>query len=176
MSITVSVSIKMSSCAVTMQELAECLADPMVPKFSHKFFTGGAAAAVGAQQGTNLAGEASDPGGACQQAPVVKQTVDYANKVQKNRKTAAAEQADKRKGQQGRAARQPSGPSKVSREVAEEQALQAALNRSRMKKGERQRNSRLMVVPAAFGREKHGSDALQALRAKMGVSQAAKQQ
>ena len=158
-----------------MQELAEYLADPLVPKFSHKFFTGGAAAAVGAQQGTSAA-EASDPGGASHQAPIVKQTVDYANKVQKNRRTAAAEQSDKRKGQQGRAARQPSGPSKVSREVAEEQALQAALNRSRLKKGERQRNSKLMVIPAAFGREKHGSDALQALRAKMGVTQATKQQ
>ena len=166
----------MSGCAITMQELAECLADPLVPKFSHKFFTGGAAAAVGAQQGTDPAAEASNPGGVCRQAPIVKQTVDYANKVQTNRKTAAAKQADKRKGQQGRAARQPSGPPRVSREVAEEQALQAALNRSRLKKHERQRNSKLMVVPAAFGREKHGSDALQALRAKMGVSQAAKQQ
>ena len=160
----------------TLQELAECLADPLVPKFSHKFFTGGAAAAVGAQQGSNPAAEASDDEGASHQAPIVKQTVDYANQVQNNRKTAAAEQADKRKGQQGRAARQPSGPSKISREVAEEQALQAALNRSRMKKGERQRNSKLMVIPAAFGREKHGSDALQALRAKMGASQATKQQ
>lgn len=156
-----------------MQELAECLADPLVPKFSHKFFTGGAAAAVGAQQGTNSAAET---GGGSHQAPIVKQTVDYANKVQKNRKTAAVEQSDKRKGQQRRAARQPCGPAKISRETAEEQALQAALNRSRLKKGERQRNSKLMVIPAAFGREKHGSDALQALRAKVGVSRAAKQQ
>ena len=155
-----------------MQELAECLADPLVPKFSHKFFTGGAAAAVGVQQGTNSAAETQ---GGSHQAPIVKQTVDYANKVQ-NRKTAAAEQSDKRKGQQGRAARQPCGPSKISRETAEEQALQAALNRSRSKKGDRQRNSKLMVIPAAFGREKHGSDALQALRAKVGVSPAAKRQ
>ena len=160
---------------LTTQELAECLADPLVPKFSHRFFTGGAAAAVGAQQGTNPAAEASDHGGPSRQAPIVKQTVDYANKVQKNRKTAAAEQTDKTKGQQGRVARQPSRPSKISRQAAEEQALQAALNRSRLKKGERQRNSKLMVIPAAFGREKHGSDALQALRAKVGVSQAAKQ-
>lgn len=162
-----------------MQELAECLADPLVPKFSHKFFTGGAAAAVGAQQGSNPAAESSDHGGASHQGPIVKQTVDYTNKVQKHRKTAvdaAAEQADKRKGQQRKAARQPSGPSKISRAAAEEQALQAALNRSRLKKGDRQRNSKLMVIPAAFGREKHGSDALQTLRAKMGVSQAAKQQ
>lgn len=163
-----------------MQELAECLADPLVPKFSHKFFTGGAAAAVGAQRGTNSAAEASDDGGgAPQQAPIVKQTVEYANKVQKHRKSAVAsavENADSRRGQQGRAARQPSGPSKISREMAEEQALQAALNRSRLKKGDRQRKSKLMVIPAAFGREKHGSDALQALRSKMGVSQTAKQQ
>ena len=60
--------------------------------------------------------------------------------------------------------------------MAEEQALQAALNRSRLKKDLRQRNSKLTVIPAAFGREKHGSDALQALRAKMGVTHAAKQQ
>lgn len=163
-----------------MQELAECLADPLVPKFSHKFFTGGVAAAVGAQRGVNSATETSDDGGgAPQQAPVVKQAVEYANKVQKHRKSAVAAavgNADDKNGQQGRAARQRSGPSKISREMAEEQALQAALTKSRLKKGDRQRNSKLMVIPAAFGREKHGSDALQALRTKMGVSQTAKQQ
>lgn len=161
-----------------MQELAECLADPLVPKFSHKFFTGGAAAAVGAQRGRRSAAEASDDGqGASQPAPIVRQTVEYANKVHRKTAVAAAtESADNKRGQQGRATKQPSGPSKISREMAEEQALQAALNRSRLKKGDRQRNSKLMVIPAAFGREKHGSDALQALRTKMGVSQTAKQQ
>lgn len=159
-----------------MQELAECLGDPLVPNFSHKFFTGGAAAAVGAQHGTTLVHKPSDPTETSRQAPIVKQTVDYANKVQQNRKTTAAEQAGKKTGQTRKAARQTSGPSKISREMAEEQALQAALNRSRLKKDLRQRNSKLTVIPAAFGREKHGSDALQALRAKMGVTQPAKQQ
>lgn len=42
-----------------------------------------------------------------------------------------------------------------------------------MKKHMRQRNSKLMLIPAAFGREQRGADALQDLCAKMGVRPAA---
>ena len=154
-----------------MQELAECLADPLVPKFSHRFFTGGAAAAVAAQNSTASAGESSAPEASIpHQAPIVQQAVNYANKMQAPRKAAAAEHGNKTQGEQKKTARPPSRPAKVSREMAEQQALQAALNRSAIKKDLRQRNTKLMVIPAAFGREKQGSDALQALRAKMGVS------
>lgn len=156
-----------------MQELAECLADPLVPKFSHRFFTGGAAAAVGAQQAAD-APAALDNSDATtsNQAPVVKQAVNYANKVQDNRKAAAAQQAAKKQKQKGQlqiAAAVLKRPVKVTRQMAEDQALQAALNRSQVKKDLRQRNSKLMVIPAAFGREQRGADALQALRAKMHV-------
>ena len=161
-----------------MQELAECLADPLMPKFSHRFFTGGAAAAVGVQHSTSNADEPSDAGASSsQQAPIVQQAVKYANKMQNTRKHGAVEQGEKkREGKQKKAAKQPSRPANISREEAEEQALQAALNKSRVKKDLRQRNSKLMVIPAAFGRERQGSDALQALRAKMGASQTVKKQ
>ena len=97
--------------------------------------------------------------------------MNYANKVQEHRKAAAAQQATKksRKKGQSTAVSQLRKPVKISRQMAEEQALDAALNRSRVKKDMRQRNSKLMVIPAAFGREQRGADALQALRAKMGV-------
>lgn len=155
-----------------MQELAEALADPLVPKFSHRFFTGGAAAAVGAQRATvptSVAANSETKGPI--QAPVVQQAVDYANKVQEHRKAAAAQQATKKSRNKGQsvAVAQVRKPIKISRQMAEDQALEAALNRSRVKKDMRQRNTELMVIPAAFGREQRGADALQALRAKMGV-------
>jgi hypothetical protein len=155
-----------------LQELAEALADPLVPKFSHRFFTGGAAAAVGAQRATvptSVAADSETEGP--NQAPVVQQAVDYANKVQEHRKAAAAQQATKKSRTKG----QPTAvaplrkPVKISRQMAEDQALEAALNRGRVKKDMRQRNTKLMVIPAAFGREQRGADALQALQAKMGV-------
>ena len=155
-----------------MQELAEALADPLVPKFSHRFFTGGAAAAVGAQQATFPTTVAADSEtGGPNQVPVVRQVVDYANKVQEHRKAAAAQQATKKSRKKGQAiaAAQLCKPVKISRQMAEDQALEAALNRSRVKKDMRQRNTKLTVIPAAFGREQRGADALQALRAKMGV-------
>jgi len=155
-----------------LQELAEALADPLVPKFSHRFFTGGAAAAVGAQQATVSTSVAAEPETeGPNQAPVVQQAVDYANKVQEHRKAAAAQQATKKSRKQGQsiAVAQLRKPVKISRQMAEDQALEAALNRSRVKKDMRQRNTKLMVIPAAFGREQRGADALQALRAKMGV-------
>ncbi len=158
-----------------LQELAECLADPLVPKFSHRFFTGGAAAAVGAQQTANTAAAAPRlDADASNQAPVVQQAVDYANKVQDSRKAAVAQQAArkmKKKGQSQAPDAKTNKPAKVTRQMAEEQALQNALNRSKMEKDMRQRNSKLTVIPVAFGREQQGTDALQALRAKMGVRQ-----
>lgn len=109
------------------------------------------------------------------QAPVVRQAVDYANRIQDHRKAASAQQAakkSKKSGQSATAAGQFKKPGKVSRQMAEEHALDAALNKSRVKKDLRQRNSKLMVIPAAFGRDQRGADALQALRAKMGVRSA----
>ena len=154
-----------------MQELAEALADPLVPKFSHRFFTGGAAAAVGAQRATvptSVAADSETEGP--NQAPVVQQAVDYANKVQEHSKAAAAQQAAKKSRKKGQsiAVAQPRKPVKISRQMAEDQALEAALNKSRVK-DMRHRNTKLTVIPAAFGREQRDADALQALRAKMGV-------
>ena len=158
-----------------LQELAEHLADPLVPKFSHRFFTGGAAAAVGAQQGQNPSSQSQSPDADADsphQAPVVQQAVKYANKVSDSRKAAIAKQASKKaKGKKLHLpASQQKKPVPVSRQVAEDQALQKALNRSRLKKDLRQRNSKLTVIPAAFGREKQGADALRALRSKLGKS------
>ena len=154
-----------------LQELAECLADPLVPKFSHRFFTGGAAAAVSAQQAHAANDNAGAEDDGLHEAPVVQKAVDYANKVQDSRKAAAAQQGGKKsKGKQSTAAVANKQPAQVSRQQAEEQALQAALQRSKTKKNMRQRNSKLTVIPAAFGREQQGADALQALRTKLARS------
>ena len=155
------------------QELAERLADPLMPKFSHRFFTGGAAAAVSAQQGHNLSDQTLSPDASADARPhqglVVQQAVQYANKVTDSRKAAAAKEASgKANGKLALSASCTKKPAPISRQAAEDQALQRALNRSSLKKDLRQRNSKLTVIPAAFGRERQGADALQALRSKLG--------
>lgn len=49
--------------------------------------------------------------------------------------------------------------------------VQAAVRKSQTKKEARQRGGKLTVIPAAFGREKQGPNALQALRTKMAAVQ-----
>ena len=157
-----------------LQELASCLGDPLVPKFSHRYFTGGAAAAIAAHQDPATAtGQPATADDDAMQAPTVNQAVTLANKLQGNR--IAAVTAAQNSGKQHQAARKKkskaswqSGTSaNAARQLAEDRALQAAVRKSQTKKEARQRGSKLVVVPGAFGREKQGPDALQALRTKL---------
>ena len=163
-----------SHSCIPLQELASCLGDPLVPKFSHQYFTGGAAAAIAAHQPPSTSSDqppAADDD--ARQAPTVTQAVTLANKLQGNRIAAvsAAQQASKQqqsaKAKKKKPAWQSAMSASAARQLAEERALGAAVWKSQTKKEARQRGSKLVVVPAAFGREKQGPDALQALRTKM---------
>lgn len=157
-----------------LQELASCLGDPLVPRFSHRYFTGGAAAAIAAHPtpatATDQPATADDD---AMQAPTVTQAVSLANKLQGNRIAAvtAAQQSVKQhqlsKKKKSKPAWQAATSASAARQLAEDRALQAAVRKSQTKKEARQRGSKLVVVPAAFGREKQGPDALQALRTKL---------
>lgn len=106
------------------------------------------------------------------QAPTVHHAVTLANKLQGNRIAAvtAAQQSGKQQPvtkKKGKPIWQSVTSASAARQMAEDKALQAAVRKSQTKKEARQRGSKLVVVPAAFGREKQGPDALQALRTKL---------
>lgn len=80
-----------------MQELAACLRDPLVPRFSHRFFTGGGAvAALTAHQTSQPAATARNAGtpeapeADAMQAPTVSRAVSLANKMQSHRNSLQA--------------------------------------------------------------------------------------
>lgn len=167
-------------------QLAALLAEPLQPKFSRKWFTGGAAAAVmaavdpsapaaaggkkrkAAQPAAGERGAAAGEEVAPVPEPRTVQTVSQAVAL-------AQQQADSRSRAAG-AAGAAGGKQQTQKKAGKKKvhdpraaALQAALNKALTAKQRKKAGGRGMtVVATALGREASGPDALQALRQKLG--------
>ena len=167
-------------------QLAALLAEPLQPKFSRKWFTGGAAAAVmaavdpsapaapggkkrkAAQPAAGERGAAAGEEAAPVPEPRTVQTVSQAVAL-------AQQQADSRSraaGAAGAAGGKQQTQKKAGKKKVQDPraaALQAALNKALTAKQRKKAGGRGMtVVATALGREASGPDALQALRQKLG--------
>lgn len=147
-------------------QLGELLAEPLQPRYSKKFFTGGAAAGVAVQQeqqrkkaaAAGKQAEATGNGGG--QAATVKSAVAMAQRLADSH-AAAGEGKGK-----GKAAASGAIKKKPAARMSRAAALAAAVQKAMQKKGQG-KWPKLVVVPQALGRESQGPDALQALRQRL---------
>ncbi|KAK9811744.1 hypothetical protein WJX72_009411 [[Myrmecia] bisecta] len=133
------------------QELAALLAAPLQPKYNLKYFTGGTAAAVATAPSLQPGSEGAIAGSSSAEAVALAQRLH-------DSKAAAGVQLQARKASKAKKAKRTKQVSQQSREQA---ALAAALAQKQNKQA---RKRGLVVIPAAFGRESQGPDALAALR------------
>ena len=153
-----------------LQNLGALLSEPLAPKFSHRFFTGGGgSAALAADKAKEDTAEASHA--PANQGPTVHHALALAQKLQASRDHSGAA-AKAKKGNRD-VQNQPIASGKVksktqkpqSRQQIQQAALEAALRKKLDRKTGGRKGSGLVVIPAAFGRDQSGPDALQALRA-----------
>ena len=152
-----------------MQDLGALLSEPLAPKFSHRFFTGGGgSAALAAHKAKEDTAEASHA--PAKQGPTVQHALALAQKLQASRDHSGQQSSalKAKKGSRG-VQKQPIASSKTQKPQSRQQIQQAALEAALRKKLDRKTGGRkgpgLVVIPAAFGRDQSGPDALQALRA-----------
>lgn len=132
--------------------LDHLLAEPLQPKFSKKYFTGGAVAGIAVQQQHKQQGSSTKESNG--DARMVHKAVEIVERVTTIRNK------DFKKKDKDR-----STPGKGVKETRAAVLAAAVRKQLDKKKGKHQnKKGGLVVVPQAFGRESQGPDALQALR------------
>lgn len=153
-------------------QLARMVAEPLVPKMSTRYFTGGALAMgsllpgaipagskAGAEEGSKEGAEAAAVDAV--NAAAAPRVMQMAAQLKDARIRAEADlKAREDRQRKKEAKKRRKGQEKVDPRQA---ALQKALAAATKKKG----GKKLVVVPSAFGRAAQGPDALAALRAKL---------
>ncbi|GAX73897.1 hypothetical protein CEUSTIGMA_g1347.t1 [Chlamydomonas eustigma] len=140
-------------------QLAHLLSAPLVPKISTKFLTGGAVAQIAHGSGLEATATASTSHVAVP-AETVSKAVALANVLQKSKDAVLAQQ------KKGRAQRKPAENNK--RQLRNWKSSSQLARDMLKKKEQRKSNKRkLVVIPASFGRDAMGTDALSALRRKI---------
>jgi ATP-dependent RNA helicase DDX24/MAK5 len=163
-------------------DLNSMLAEPLQPKFSKKFFTGGAAGGVALQQQEQQEGGS---GGSAGNTKGGKNGVD--NEEGKNRDTVMtattskavfmAQQLSDSRAKANKINKAPSTNNKngnKKKQTTRAEALAAAIRKQAEKKAMKGTQKRgMVVVSSAMGRNTKGPDALEALRARFGTTAAA---
>lgn len=134
-------------------QLSTLLAEPLRPKFSEKFFTGGAAAGLAVQQRVVVKKNGKSEDEAVREGAVtVSKAVAAAQRIV-NSRSAARQKNDE------------AGPVRKSK-LSRAEALKSAIRKQMEKKSGKGKKGGLFVVPQAMGRDSLAPDALEALRSR----------